>query len=111
MLDLEFGGGLRALYKGFGGGALDLLGVALEGDDIFAIPGAEAFLLDVVELPESDTALKRRELTGIRECEFRRESSGEVDEEGIKMSLRCMFELANCGGTAVFALNVRRCEL
>ena len=77
VLDLGSCGGLRGALLCLEGGAAIRV-----GDLSLALPSAELARADCVELPESDVALNRRVLIGIRDWEFRFEVLAELDVEG-----------------------------
>ena len=109
VFDLECRGGLRGVWRGFGGTALVLPGDVLIGDLMVDIPIAELFLVDGVELPESEAVLRRRAvLMGIRDCEFRFEVFMEVvGEEEWDTSVPYILEVGGYDGTLSKSLRRR----
>ena len=78
-----------------------------------ALPSAELARADCEELPESDVALIRRVLIGIRDCEFRFEVLAELEVEGGSRGgerlVPCILNVGGPEGAPVKSLLVRRC--
>ena len=90
------------------------MGAAIRvGDLSLALPSAELARADCVELPESDVALIRRVLMGMRDWELRFEVLAELDVEGgSRGGERLVPYILNVGGpegAPVKSLLVRRC--
>lgn len=76
---LVFRLGLRDFWLGLGKAVVPFLGGKTK--PVF-LPIAELFLVDGAELLESELRLKRRELTGILDCESRLNALAEVGDGG-----------------------------
>lgn len=77
---------------------------------------AELFLVEGVELPESEFILSRRELTGIRDCESRLNARVDVGDDGVgwggarlETGIVDVSGEGSRGGAPVKSLLVRRC--
>ena len=91
-MEREFGGGLRAVCKGLGGGAL----VLDWGDRVGLLTWftEDVFIVDVLEFPESELTLGRRLVgRGIRDWELRLEVLAEVGDDERFPSTPYMFEV------------------
>lgn len=79
---------------------------------MLGLPNAELFLVDGVELPESDVVLKRRVLIGIRDWELRLDVPIEIGEDGRsrvdERSVPYILDVGGPVGTPVKSLLVRR---
>ena len=108
VLDRDCCGGLR-----WGLLCFDVVAAIRVGDLNLALPSAELARADCVELPESDVALIRRVLIGIRDCEFRFDVLAELEVEGgSRGGERLVPYTLNVGGPEgplVKSLLVRRC--
>ncbi len=84
------------------------------GDLNLALPSAELARADCEELPESDVALIRRVLIGIRDWEFRFEVLAELEVEGGSRGgerlVPCILNVGGPEGAPVKSLLVRRCK-